>query len=169
MGRNWKVGELAKLTGLTIRTLRFYDQISLFSPSHHTASGHRLYTEADIARLHQILSLKQLGLPLDDIKAVLADERISLFEILSHQIGRIRQTMLAQQKLLQELEHVAGLMQRRKSLTIDDFTKLLAMMRISHQKYFSEQRVKWKGHLDRLGQFLNDDGETNPRTEDDDR
>lgn len=66
MKRHWKVGELAKLTGLTIRTLRFYDQIGLFSPSAHSDSGHRLYNEADLSRLQQILSLKELGLSLEE-------------------------------------------------------------------------------------------------------
>ncbi|AIQ14020.1 MerR family transcriptional regulator [Paenibacillus durus] len=167
MKRNWKVGELAKLTGLTIRTLRYYDQIGLFSPSYHSHSGHRLYTESDIARLQQILSLKELGLSLDEIKAVLADDRINLFEIISLQIGRIKQTMLAQQKLLQELEHVSNLMQRNESLTIDDFTKLLAMMRLSHEKYFTEQRVNWNAHLDRLGDFLDKNLESYSEMEDD--
>lgn len=167
MKLNWKVGELAKLTGLTIRTLRYYDQIGLFSPSYHSPSGHRLYTESDIARLQQILSLKELGLSLDEIKAVLADDRISLFEIISLQIGRIKQILLAQQKLLQELEHVSNLMQRKESLTIDDFTKLLAMMRLSHEKYFAEQRMNWNAHLDRLGDFLDKSFETHSEMEDD--
>jgi DNA-binding transcriptional MerR regulator len=51
MKREWKVGELAKLAGLTVRTLRYYDQIGLFSPSGYSDSGHRLYTESDISRL----------------------------------------------------------------------------------------------------------------------
>lgn len=53
MKRLWKVGDLAKLTGLTIRTLRFYDRIGVFSPSAHSDSGHRLYNEADLSRLQQ--------------------------------------------------------------------------------------------------------------------
>ena len=67
MPHEWKTGELAKLTGLTIRTLRYYDQIGLFSPSGRTEAGYRLYTESDLARLQQILSLKELGLSLEQI------------------------------------------------------------------------------------------------------
>ena len=58
MKRNWKVGELAKQTGLTVRTLRFYDQIGLFSPSGKTESGHRLYDESDLSRLRRLYRLK---------------------------------------------------------------------------------------------------------------
>ncbi len=73
----WKVGDIAKLTGLTVRTLRFYDQIGLFSPSGQTESGHRLYNELDLSRLHQILSLKELGLSLEEIKSVLSGGQIA--------------------------------------------------------------------------------------------
>ena len=63
--RLWKVGELAARTGLTVRTLHHYDAIGLLCPSGRTGSahgsGHRLYTGADVERLHQILCLKQLG------------------------------------------------------------------------------------------------------------
>src|SRR3954467_15530610 len=69
--QTWKVGELASRTGLTIRTLHHYDAIGLLSPSGRTGSnhgsGHRLYTAADVARLHQILCLRQLGFGLEQI------------------------------------------------------------------------------------------------------
>jgi DNA-binding transcriptional MerR regulator len=52
--KNWKVGELAKLTGITVRTLHYYDQFGLLSPSEYSDAGHRLYTKADISKLQQI-------------------------------------------------------------------------------------------------------------------
>lgn len=59
--RLWKVGELAARTGLTVRTLHHYDAIGLLAPSDRTGSahgsGHRLYTSADVTRLHQIICL----------------------------------------------------------------------------------------------------------------
>src|SRR5262249_24354063 len=50
----WKVGALAKRTGLTVRLLHHYDEIGLLRPSWHTGSGHRLYTAGDVARLQGI-------------------------------------------------------------------------------------------------------------------
>ena len=64
-----KVGELAKRTGLTVRTLHHYDAIGLLKPSLHTEAGYRLYTANDIARLQQVLSLRQLGFSLDEVRA----------------------------------------------------------------------------------------------------
>ncbi|WP_322972509.1 MerR family DNA-binding transcriptional regulator [Pseudalkalibacillus salsuginis] len=54
----WKVGELARLSGLTIRTLRYYDQIGLFSPSGYSVAGYRLYNESDIFTLASNLGIK---------------------------------------------------------------------------------------------------------------
>jgi MerR family transcriptional regulator, thiopeptide resistance regulator len=49
--QTWRIGELARRTGLSVRTLHHYDQIKLLRPSGRTASGHRLYSPADLARL----------------------------------------------------------------------------------------------------------------------
>jgi len=67
------VGELAKLTGITVRTLHHYDEIGLVQPSDRSRAGYRLYAEADVLRLQQVLLYRELGLPLDQIAAVLDD------------------------------------------------------------------------------------------------
>src|ERR1043165_2969683 len=67
----WKVGQLAKRTGISVRTLHPYDQIGLLTPSHRTESGHRLYDRDDVVRLQQIVMLRQLGFALEEIAAAL--------------------------------------------------------------------------------------------------
>lgn len=62
------VGEVAKKIGVTVRTLQYYDQEGLLSPSAESEGGRRLYTDKDLVILHQIISLKSLGFSLDDIK-----------------------------------------------------------------------------------------------------
>jgi DNA-binding transcriptional MerR regulator len=61
------VGDLARLTGVTVRALHHYDEIGLVRPSQRTAAGYRLYTDADVLRLQQVLLFRELGLPLDEI------------------------------------------------------------------------------------------------------
>lgn len=157
MKRNWKVGELAKLTGLTIRTLRFYDQIGLFSPSGQTGSGHRLYNELDLSRLQQILSLKELGLSLEEIKTALTGGQISPFEIVDLQINQIKEQIKLQQKLLEQLRHVSKLMQGKSELTVEDFTNLLQAMKMDFEKPVIERQTSWERHLDLLGDFLTEE------------
>lgn len=157
MEQTWKVGALAKLTGLTIRTLRYYDKIGLFGPSAHSDSGHRLYTASDLTSLQQILSLKELGLSLDEIRSLISGKNDRLAEIVALQIASLKERISAEQRLLRELVHVASLMTRKEPLTVEDFTKLLAAMRTSHERYFAERRANWEQHLDRLGDFLMED------------
>lgn len=61
----WRVGELAKRTGVSVRTLHWYEEIGLLSPSQRSEAGHRLYAAEDLGRLQQIQSLRQLGFSLD--------------------------------------------------------------------------------------------------------
>lgn len=57
MGFALEVGDLAKQTGVSVRTLHYYNEIGLLSPSGRTESGYRLYATPDIMRLQQIVSL----------------------------------------------------------------------------------------------------------------
>lgn len=69
----WSVGALAKVAGMTVRTLHHYDALGLLRPGERTPSGHRRYTEADLHKLYQIRLLRQLGMSLEEIGDVLAD------------------------------------------------------------------------------------------------
>lgn len=154
MKREWKVGELAQLTGLTVRTLRFYDQTGLFTPSGQTLSGHRLYNEADLSRLQQILSLKELGLSLEEIRSVLGGGQISALEIVNLQMDRIKRQIKRQQALLEQLQHVSKSMQGKAPLAVEDFTALLQSMKKLREKLIIKQRTGWERRMDILGEFL---------------
>lgn len=142
MKNYWKVGELAKLTGLTVRTLRYYDQIGLFSPSDYSDSGHRLYNKSDLSKLQQILSLKHIGLSLEDVQSVLAgSDSYSASEVLSIQITRLKEDIQVQQNLLNELTNASVLIQNRQSLPVEELTKLLGVMKMNREKYFTKDQV----------------------------
>ncbi|HEU4390473.1 MAG TPA: MerR family transcriptional regulator, partial [Blastocatellia bacterium] len=93
----WKVGELARETGLSIRTLHYYDEIGLLQPSHKTDSGHRLYTSRDVERIQQIVSLKQLGFPLDEIRDMLNRADFSPLRVVEMHLERLREQISLQQ------------------------------------------------------------------------
>lgn len=153
MKQYWKIGDLSKTTGLTKRTLRFYNQIGLLSPSGKTESGHRLYNESDLSRLQQILSLKELGLSLEEIKGVLDSNQISPLEIINLQIIRIKEQIKEQQQLLDQLQHVSKLMTKEATVTAKDFTNLLQAMKIRHEKIVIERRKGWEIPIGCIGRF----------------
>jgi DNA-binding transcriptional MerR regulator len=72
--RTWRIGELARQTGLTVRTLHHYDQLGLLSPLSRTEGGHRCYTSGDVRRLHRIVALRSLGISLEEIGTLLDGE-----------------------------------------------------------------------------------------------
>lgn len=65
------VGEVARLVGVSVRTLHHWDEIGLVRPSAHTWGGYRLYSESDIARIHRVLVYRETGMPLARIAEVL--------------------------------------------------------------------------------------------------
>lgn len=67
MEQLYTTGEIAKMAGVTIRTIRYYDTKGILKPSHHTDAGHRLYSDEDFMKLKKILALKYLGLSLDEV------------------------------------------------------------------------------------------------------
>ena len=77
------ISQVAKLTGISIRTLQYYDEIGLLKPSKLTQSGYRLYDDEALRLLQQILFFKELGFSLKDIKEILEKpdfDRISAFK-----------------------------------------------------------------------------------------
>lgn len=70
----WKIGELARDNGLTVRTLHHYDQLGLLSPLSRTEGGHRCYTGEDVGRLQRIVALRSLGISLEEVGALLDGE-----------------------------------------------------------------------------------------------
>lgn len=71
MKADLKVGELAKLTGLTAKTIRYYELLKLIPEPQRTETGYRLYSETDVQRLEFIKKAKQIGLSLEDIRDIL--------------------------------------------------------------------------------------------------
>ena len=66
-----KVSEVAKLTGVTVRTLHYYDEIGLLKPGEVTEAGYRVYNDADLEVLQQILFFRELDFPLEDIRKIM--------------------------------------------------------------------------------------------------
>ena len=85
MGEYFTIGEFANRAGVTVRTIRYYDQIGLLAPSAYSEAGRRLYTALDYARLQQILTLKLIGLSLADIRQLLTTDVQQVGHLLQQQ------------------------------------------------------------------------------------
>lgn len=88
--RTYQVKDVAQLAGVSVRTLHHYDSIGLLVPETRTAAGYRLYTDADLLRLQQILIGRELGLPLEEIRRSLEDPGFDRKAALLDQRARLR-------------------------------------------------------------------------------
>ncbi|MGW3946907.1 MerR family transcriptional regulator [Micrococcus endophyticus] len=78
MKETMTVGEVAALTGVTVRTLHHYDAVGLVRPAARSAAGYRLYGPDDVARLQEVVAYRRLGFGLEDIPDASADRRAAL-------------------------------------------------------------------------------------------
>jgi len=140
-----KVGDLASRTGLSIRTLHHYDEIGLLSPQHRTASGHRLYAETDVARLQQILSLRQLGFALKEIRTTLARPDHCPREVITAHVGRLKTQIETQRRLCQRLESLAGHLAQRERVSVKELLDTIKEIELMEQfeKYYAPQQLEY--------------------------
>lgn len=96
------IQQLTRETGVTVRTLRYYDQIDLLKPSGKTEGGHRLYSEADVIRLQQILFLKEMGFSLKETANMLGKDELDLKDSLEKQLRFVQE----EQKKFNRMERI---------------------------------------------------------------
>jgi DNA-binding transcriptional MerR regulator len=134
-----KVGELARRTGLTIRTLHHYDEIGLLRPSLHTEAGHRLYTAGDVARLQQVLSLRQLGFSLEEVGACLKRTDWSPLQVIRLHLARVREQIELQRALCERLEALVGYFETAGEVSAETFLQAIEVMTMIENYYTPEQ------------------------------
>ena len=128
-----KVGELAKRTGVSVRTLHYYNEIGLLSPSQRTRADYRLYTSQDVVRLQQIVSLRQLGFSLTEIKDCLERPEFSLQHTVKLQMSRLREQIEWSHKLLHRLEAIAS----NPSVTVEELMQTMEVITM-FEKYYHQ-------------------------------
>lgn len=96
----YTIGELSKHTGVTVRTLDYYDEIRLIVPSSKTNGGHRLYSDDDVLKLERVLAMKYMGFSLEHIKNILEQSSTTWQEAVQEQLDYVRR----ERERLQTLE-----------------------------------------------------------------
>lgn len=135
MEQKWMtVHEVSRMSGVTIRTLRYYDRIGLLRPAARTEAGYRLYDEAALMRLLRILLLKELEIPLKDVKRLLQLSDAEQREAIGLQIKALELKKERTEKLIalaRRLEKGEGTM---------DFS---AFDRSKEEAYAAEAKARW--------------------------
>jgi DNA-binding transcriptional MerR regulator len=147
----WKVGELAKRTGVSVRALHHYDEIGLLSPSHRSEAGYRLYTEIDVARLQQIRSLRALGFSLEESRDFLKRPEVTPDRVLQLHIAHLKEQIAAQQSLADRLEQVARRWRSDENVPTEEFLQIIEVTNMIGKYYTPEQMEQLKQRGEMLG------------------
>lgn len=138
------VKEISRLTGISVRTLHYYDEIDLLKPTQTTDAGYRLYDDTALERLHSILLFRELQFPLKEIKSILDNPDFDTKTALKEQIKLLE----LQRNRLDEI-----IISAREILTKGaELMCFSAFDKTEIDKYTNEAKQKW-GHTDAYKEF----------------
>lgn len=145
----YRIGELANVAGVTVRTLHHYDKLGLLTPSERTSAGHRLYGARDVERLYRLLALRNLGLPLDAI-GVLLDGEDGLAETVRNHLARVERQAEALDALKIRLTRLLTALQAGDS-SAEAIREALEAMSMFENYYTPEQLQQLEDRRRNLG------------------
>lgn len=144
--KQYAVTKLAKLAGVSVRTLHYYDQIGLLKPSVRTSAGYRLYGEAELFRLQQVLFYRELDFELKDIGDLLDDADFNQEQAL---IGH-RQMLLTRKSrieaMLATVEKTIFHLQNKVKMNVEDLYE--GLPKEQAQAWRNEAKTKWPGQVE---------------------
>jgi MerR family transcriptional regulator, thiopeptide resistance regulator len=149
-GRAQRIGELAAATGITVRTLHHYEEIGLLVPSRSEA-GHRLYDQADVARLFRIVTLKRLGYGLSEIAEQLRTDEFDAREAVRRQLVELERQLELQEVMRLRLTLILDALEGAREPSADDLIEVMEVMKRMERYYSPEQMTKMDEHRRRLG------------------
>lgn len=141
----YTVNQLARLAGVTPRTLRWYDRMGLLKPCRTTGAGYRLYGLKEVDRLQQILFYRELEVSLEDVKAILDDPDFDRQAALQGHLEALKERRERLDRLMETVERT--LRDQKGELTMTDKEKFAAFQKKAveenEQKYGKEIREKY--------------------------
>jgi len=155
------VGNVAAISGVTVRTLHHYEEIGLLVPAGRSGAGYRQYGEADCDRLSRILYYRELGFPLDVIATLLDDPRQDRYGHLERQHALLNERLARIQAMVASLEREMEAHMTGHNLTAEE--RLEVFGDFDPVEYEDEARERWgesdvyKQSQDRAKRYSKDD------------
>jgi len=149
---SYSVGQVSAFAGVTVRTLHHYDKAGLLSPSERSHSGYRLYSDADLARLQQILFYRELGFRLEEIATILKDPQANALQHLKSRQRQLSEEIARLQQLAEVAERAIEVQQTGVSLTPRERFEIFGEIGMD-LSYATEAELKWahsEGHRESM-------------------
>ena len=135
------VGDVARLSHVSVRALHHYDAIGLLTPSARSAAGYRLYSDADLRRLRQILFYRELGFALEEIADILADPAAGTDDHLRRQHRLLRERRARDATLLGAIEREMEARKMGIALTPEEQFEIFGTDKLA--EYTEEAKQRW--------------------------
>ncbi|MCH9644982.1 MAG: MerR family transcriptional regulator [Gammaproteobacteria bacterium] len=116
----YTVKQLAKLSGVSVRTLHYYDEIELLKPAYYGDNNYRYYEEEQLLLLQQILFYRELGFPLDGIREILQGEQFDKIEALESHKNLLQGDLDRTHKLIKTIDKTIKHLRGTKMIKLDD-------------------------------------------------
>ena len=133
-----RINEAAELAGVTVRTLHHYDKIGLLSPAKFAENGYRDYGEAELLRLQQIMFLKEMDFPLEEIREMLDEPGLDRNRMMEAQLNLLLKKKQRLEKIIALLE---AEMRGDNKMSFKEFD--MKEIEACRKKYADEAREKW--------------------------
>lgn len=145
----YAVQQLANLAGVSVRTLHYYDEISLLKPAHVERNGYRYYEEAELLKLQQILFFRELDFPLEEIQRILSSSSFDMRVALRDQRKLIELKKNRLSKLVETIDKT--LKKINKEISMEDTELYGNFSKDELDRYTKEAQERW-GHTATLKQ-----------------
>lgn len=132
-----KIGEFAKRSGVTVKTLLHYDKIGLLQPSLKTQAGYRIYCDEDFIKLQQIITLKFIGLSLEEIKQIINEKNQNIENIISVQTRALEEKKKHIETVITALNKAEKQIQNNSFLEVQ---QLIDIIKITNMETRAKQR-----------------------------
>lgn len=155
MEKRYLVREFARLAGTTVRTLHYYEQVGLLKPERRSSAGYRcspgyrVYTDADLLRLQQIVTLKFMGFKLAQVKELLGSKGYEAVRALRVQAAAVRDEIARLREAARAIDGVLNLLETRGRIHRRKLIRIMEVIKMSedvkkewHEKFYTEAELK---------------------------
>lgn len=130
LANHYTIGEFAQKSGITLRTLRYYDKIDLLKPITHNSIGHRLYDDSDFEKLQKIMTLKFVGFSLNDIRKMMESSEISIKDTLKMQKKILEEKKKHLDMVIDAIEETSNMLEKNQNFEWEKFINIIKIINL---------------------------------------
>ncbi len=160
--KHHKIKDISQMTGLSIRSLQYYDDIGLLKPAQRSESGYRLYSEQDLIRLQQVVTLKFLGFSLYSIKEILEQPQFQVLSSMRLQADVLKEKAHRIHKAADLMTYIASQIEAGERVNWNSTLQIINILETHRMNEALEKKYYTKPEQSELGRSSEYDSHYNP-------